>query len=159
LVAETGDLGWRPLGSLAGMGLSEVVLYALRRAGSLLGAARRVRESIVWVMWLWCCWRGGRVKSIVGVELEDAESTTAHGPPVFCCAPMAATTLHITSNMSLVLLSSQITNITIRLYSPCRIPLISDNSQCACCSGKWRIRRSSQKLLMLTDMDSRTCLM
>jgi hypothetical protein len=41
LVAETGDLGWRPLGSLAGMGLSGVVLYALRRAGSLLGAARR----------------------------------------------------------------------------------------------------------------------
>jgi hypothetical protein len=83
LVAETGDLGWRPLGSLAGIGLSEVVLYALRRAGSLLGAARRVRESIVWVLGLWCCWRGGRVKSIVGVELEDAESTTAHGPPVF----------------------------------------------------------------------------
>jgi hypothetical protein len=55
LVAETGDLGWRPLGSLAGIGLSGVVLYALRRAGSLLGAARRVRESIVAVMWWWWC--------------------------------------------------------------------------------------------------------
>ena len=83
LVAETGDLGWRPLGSLAGIGLSVVVLYALRRAGNLLGAARRVRESIVWEMWLWCCWRGGRVKSLLESSLRCAESTTAHGPPVF----------------------------------------------------------------------------
>lgn len=76
LVAETGDLGWRPLGSLAGMGLSGVVLYALRRAGNLLGAARRVRESIMAVMWLsCCCWRGGR-REVVRVELEmGAEST------------------------------------------------------------------------------------
>lgn len=102
LVAETGDLGWRPLGSLAGIGLSGVVLYALRRAGSLLGAARRVRESIVWVMWLWCCWRGGRVKSLL--ESLRWRWRKAHGPLAFLLLRSNGSsdfTHHITSHEGL----------------------------------------------------------